>query len=1388
MNSFVKETAKYFQTFLETDFRKRRLPKRSINATNKYGNKILVNLDKYRSFRSVFLKQLKDHSNFDFEIEIKPRQYITTIQGSSTELIIKTLTDDLGNKENNIKNSFKVKLQEEYINFVEDVEKFFESCTNQVIEILSQEFFKNSTSVIHQTLNRISETESSGNYEIENQLSEILFEKQASLFHETLLNFASDKQEDVFDSFFKSLLAEEEIVKVIQDYFESFSITDLYQDLFILEKEIKTKDNFEGYIYIGELKFNDKYFPISFIPMEIDVSDSNKILIKFEKRYFINKQAIEYVYQNISENRNVAGLSGIIGDRTINLDEGEDIATDIENLLAKLSSRGFNIADTFSQGLNLTNVIENDRVKIRNSILFAVADKGDESAVNDYEEILGMLDSEEGLFQELEKLVESFLSDNPENVGEEIRKEWSDLPTEERLVYKSPIPVNEEQRKIIQAVKSDKSRFITVQGPPGTGKSHTISAILFEAINNNSSVLLLSDKKEALDVVEDKLTETLNKVRPDENFQNPILRIGKTGNTYAKILSPQSIENIRLSYETTKQVLEKNPNELKKEISSLQDGIKETISNYKKIDLHKISKHFSLQKELKFEVTDDGEVQNKHYLNDLLDSNKNFEKLLSYLKKIKKIKLDLNEKELNSFNKFRENLKDYPADNFYEFLDKFSSKTTNYKLETLSNHFDSFDEKDSEFLKSAIKEYNSTISTFFGKIFKTFYLSSWQKEIINNLSIRGVAIDFRKNIKILSNYKDLLDSIQKEKEEFKNKFMKFINDEEMKLYSKDKYKKIFSNVKKFDEELVSLQNKIKLSPDHIEAIKIDSFESIDKTHKDEILFLEKLTDFLKVTEEINKNFNSIKDIRFLDNSRDIQQDTAIEMTQEFDKRFLEFQENNKNDAKTFKNIISKKLRFPKKDFHKIKNAFPCIIAGIRDYAEYIPLDKHVFDLLIIDEASQVSIAQAFPAIVRAKKILVLGDNKQFSNVKSTTASNDINNSFINSLKQSASEEFGDDPLKLERAKVFNVRTSILDFFEYTSNYNALLKKHFRGYPELISFSSKYFYDGSLQALKIRAKPIEEVIEFKKLDHDGLLEIKGNVNSIEAKEIRYMLEEKIKSNSNMSVGVITPFRDQQRFILGEIDNSEFRSEIYTKLKLKVMTFDTCQGEERDHIIYSFVEYPNGSSKSSYVLGSKFEESMDPEQNIRLQRLNVGMSRAKEKMTFLLSQNIESFNGNGKMILNHYKDQLNKAKDIPDASNTESPMEKKLLHWITQTSFYQKYSQYIEIQAQFDVSKYIKSLDPSYDHPNYRCDFLIIYRDEANTKSVIVEYDGFEFHFHNSSDINQYNYEHYYLEDDVERERILESYGFPFIRFNKFNLGNDPVETISKKFEGFFLPNQ
>ena len=74
-----------------------------------------------------------------------------------------------------------------------------------------------------------------------------------------------------------------------------------------------------------------------------------------------------------------------------------------------------------------------------------------------------------------------------------------------------------------------------------------------------------------------------------------------------------------------------------------------------------------------------------------------------------------------------------------------------------------------------------------------------------------------------------------------------------------------------------------------------------------------------------------------------------------------------------------------------------MIAGIRDYAEYVPLEQGLFDIVVIDEASQVSIAQAFPAFIRAKKLVVLGDRKQFSNVKTATASVEINSRYTNAI-------------------------------------------------------------------------------------------------------------------------------------------------------------------------------------------------------------------------------------------------------------------------------------------------------------------------------------------------------------------------------------------------------
>jgi very-short-patch-repair endonuclease len=126
-----------------------------------------------------------------------------------------------------------------------------------------------------------------------------------------------------------------------------------------------------------------------------------------------------------------------------------------------------------------------------------------------------------------------------------------------------------------------------------------------------------------------------------------------------------------------------------------------------------------------------------------------------------------------------------------------------------------------------------------------------------------------------------------------------------------------------------------------------------------------------------------------------------------------------------------------------------------------------------------------------------------------------------------------------------------------------------------------------------------------------------------------------------------------------------------------------------------------------------------------------------------------------------------------------MEEKVLHYVQQTAFYQNNMDHVELQTQFPLGDYLRQLDPSYKHPAYRCDFLLTYSYDGGQVRVIIEYDGFAEHFRNRDKVTPYNYEQFYREDDIERQLIIEGYGYKFLRINRFNLGNDPVETLSNR---------
>jgi hypothetical protein len=503
------------------------------------------------------------------------------------------------------------------------------------------------------------------------------------------------------------------------------------------------------------------------------------------------------------------------------------------------------------------------------------------------------------------------------------------------------------------------------------------------------------------------------------------------------------------------------------------------------------------------------------------------------------------------------------------------------------------------------------------------------------------------------------------------------------------------------------------------------------------------------------------------------------MTSEIDRRFLEFVDKKRATVKAIGGVIKGKQKFPDEEFHHLSDAFPVIIAGIREYAEYVPLKRHLFNLVIIDEASQVSVAQALPAVLRAEKVVVFGDAKQFSNVKSAQASNIINTGHLTDIQAYFRANISEAATKLQRLKHFDVKKSILEFFDLIANYQTMLRKHFRGYQELIGFSSKYFYDGQLQAIKIRGKALEDVIRFEILQDVPESTIK-NTNRAEAEFILTELRRMIDDGDEMTVGVITPFREQVKLLNEVLFRDTYAERFESDLRLKIMTFDTCQGEERDLIIFSMVA-TNGRDVLNYVFPvdlKNIEQEVDG--TLKAQRLNVGFSRGKEAFLFVLSKPIERFKGSIQRVLMYYQSVLEDRSHIGESSvDPDSPMERKVLDWIYKTQFYQLNEEQVEVVPQFPIGRYLKQLDPSYSHPEYRCDFLIRYYNGAGLLNVVVEYDGFAEHFVEHHKIHSANWDRYYKPEDIERQMVIESYGYKFLRMNRFNLGSDPVVTLSSR---------
>lgn len=424
------------------------------------------------------------------------------------------------------------------------------------------------------------------------------------------------------------------------------------------------------------------------------------------------------------------------------------------------------------------------------------------------------------------------------------------------------------------------------------------------------------------------------------------------------------------------------------------------------------------------------------------------------------------------------------------------------------------------------------------------------------------------------------------------------------------------------------------------------------------------------------------------------------------------------------------LRQMREEMSIAKNAIPVWIMPIDRLIEQYPFDNEpIFDVLIMDESSQSSVF-SISALTRAKKIIIVGDDKQISPTNAFQNVDDINDLIFKHLKNSS--------WKYQISK----DTSIYDFVQMIClNKKVTLSEHFRCLPEIIHYSNKEFYNMQINPLKVRGinETIEKPILVKYVPNAYVTKSGSQYyNDAEINRIVSLVGEILHDHQydNKTIGIIS-LQNSSKHIqkLDSLIGIEYSSIIKDR-KIKIGNTYDFQGDERDVIILSMLIAPITDNGEKYNF-----KAMNTEEFNR--SFNVAASRAKEQMILVHSVKLEELNP----ICNRYKllkycMTYNDEKQQEAEKLFESDFERDIYYLLDSKGF--------KLIPQFKVGK-------------YRLDFVV---ENNSNQKIVIECDGDTYH-----GLEQ-------LESDLERQTVLERCGWKFIRIRASEFYYEKEKTVNR----------
>jgi len=314
----------------------------------------------------------------------------------------------------------------------------------------------------------------------------------------------------------------------------------------------------------------------------------------------------------------------------------------------------------------------------------------------------------------------------------------------------------------------------------------------------------------------------------------------------------------------------------------------------------------------------------------------------------------------------------------------------------------------------------------------------------------------------------------------------------------------------------------------------------------------------------------------------------------------------------------------------IRDLKPVWLMSPLSVADTLPLSSEYFDVVIFDEASQIPLEDAIPAIHRAEQCIVVGDEMQLPPTNFFAATQDEDDLAVTFQERDAvvSYELDADSLLQHAARTLP---------------STMLGWHYRSRDEaLIQFSNQAFYEGKLATVPTPQRTTPRAPIVARAASDGvegarlLLErsishhrLEGalydnRTNRLEAEYIAEMVRALLAKETRQSIGIVAFSEAQQSEIEAAlerlaIDDAQFRAQFDAEYErteddqfcgLFVKNLENVQGDERDVIILSICYGPDAQGKMRMNFGPINKRGGE-------KRLNVIFSRARRHLAVVTS---------------------------------------------------------------------------------------------------------------------------------------------------------------------------